>query len=184
MELLAARAVFVAHTPKTYMKLAMRMAPLSRQLAAGVRVALGTDGPASNGDLNLLEVMRLTGLVQKLEQGDAAAMPLARLLRLATSDGATALGFDGAGRISVGAPADIVLFQTQGPHWYPRHNMAAGVVYASHPSDVAHVVVDGRVVLRDGELLTLDEERIRAEVERRALRIVGAGMSQLRTYKA
>jgi 5-methylthioadenosine/S-adenosylhomocysteine deaminase len=183
LALLAREGVFVAHTPKTYMKLAMRMAPLSRQLDAGVRVALGSDGPASSGDLNLLEVMRLTGLTQKLERGDASAAPLSTLLRLATAEGAAALGFEGAGRLAVGAPADIVLMRTDRPHWIPRHNLAAGVVYASHPSDVVHVVVDGQLVLEGGRLLTLDEERIRSEAERRASRMVGAQMSQVRTYR-
>lgn len=185
IELLARRKVFVAHTPKTYMKLAMGMPPLALLWQAGVTVALGTDGPASNSDLNLLEAMRLTGLVQKLQQSDPEAAPLRQLLGMATRDGARALGFDESGAIAPGAPADIVVVDTRGAHWTPRHDLVAGLVYASHPSDVTHLLVDGQLLLRKGELTTLDEERIRHEAERRARRLVGAPrMSRLRSYES
>lgn len=184
VELLAAKGVRVAYTPKTYLKLAMRQTRVDELLGRGVEVALGTDGPASNADLSLLEVMRLCGLLQKQAREDAAAMPIARILALATEAGARALGFTDSGRIAAGAAADLVLFDTRRPHWHPRHDVAAGLVYASHPSDVSHVIVDGRVLLRKGELCTLDEERIRAEVGARAARLVGAPMCQVRTYRA
>jgi 5-methylthioadenosine/S-adenosylhomocysteine deaminase len=180
--LLAEHGVSVAHTPKTYLKLAMGVAPISRLLARGVTVALGSDGPASSGDLNLLEVLRLTGLVHKHELRDASALPIATLLRLATTAGAAALGFS-TDALAPGAPADLILLDARGPHWCPRHDLAAGVVYASHPSDVRYVFVDGRLLLRCGELLTLDEERICYEAEHRALRMVGQPMSQLRSYR-
>lgn len=183
--LLAEREVTVAHTPKTYLKLAMGMPPLGRLEQAGVRLALGTDGPASNTDLNMLEVMRLVGLLQKATRGDAAAMPIARLVQMATSGGARALGFAESGRLLPGAPADLLVVSTRGPHWAPRHDLGAGLVYGSHPSDIRHVLVDGRLLLRDGELLTLDEERIRREAERRALRMVGGtGLTPVRPYRS
>ncbi|HIE38947.1 MAG TPA: amidohydrolase, partial [Anaerolineae bacterium] len=112
LAILAEKGVHVAHTPKTYMKLAMGMAPLERFLAAGVRVGLGTDGPASNNDLNLLEVLRITGLVHKNRVGDPAAFPHDLLLRLATQGSARALGFAESGVLRPGAPADLVLFDT------------------------------------------------------------------------
>lgn len=92
LEILAQKGVYVAHTPKTYMKLAMGMAPLDRFLATGVRVALGTDGPASNNDLNMLEVLRIAGLVHKNRVGDPAAFPHDLLLRLATQEAAHRAG--------------------------------------------------------------------------------------------
>jgi 5-methylthioadenosine/S-adenosylhomocysteine deaminase len=180
--ILARKRVSVAHTPKTYLKLGMGMTPIRSLLEAGVNVALGTDGPASNADLNLLEVMRLVGLLQKAACGDAAAMPIDRILRLACTNGARALGFARSGAIAVGSAADVVLLDTRAAHWHPRHDLGAGVVYASHPSDVSHVWVDGRLLLRKGELLTLDEERIRYEAERRAMRMVGRPMAQVRAY--
>ncbi|MDY7079418.1 MAG: amidohydrolase [Chloroflexota bacterium] len=180
--ILAEKGVHVAHTPKTYLKLAMGMAPLPRLLEGKVNVALGTDGPASNSDLNMLEVLRITGLYHKNAQGRPEALPRTRLLRLATQAGAQALGFAGSGILAPGHPADLVLLDTRAPHWFPRHDLAAGVVYAAHPSDVSHVIVDGRLLLRDGEILTLDEEHIRYEAERRAFRMVGTPMRQVREY--
>jgi len=183
LAILAEKGVYVAHTPKTYMKLAMGMAPLDRFLNAGVRVALGTDGPASNNDLNMLEVLRLTGLVHKNRVGDPAAFSHDLLLRLATQEAAWALGFAESGALKPGAPADLILLDTRGAHWFPRHSLAANIVYASHPSDVRYVFCDGRPLLWDGQLVTLDEERIRYEAERRAFRMVGAPMRPMRRYE-
>ncbi len=183
VELLARHQVAVAHSPKTYLKLAMDMPPLQRLQDAGVRVALASDGPASNSDLNLLEAMRLTGLAQKGAQGKAEAAPLARLLRMATRDGAQALGFGSSGRLVAGAAADLVLFDTRATHWRPRHDLLASAVYTSHPSDVRHVLCDGKFLLRDGELTTLDEDRIRFEAEKRAYRMVGRPMEAMRAYQ-
>jgi len=182
LAILAEKGVYVAHTPKTYMKLAMGMAPLDRFLNAGVRVALGTDGPASNNDLNMLEVLRITGLVHKNRVHDPAAFPHHLLLRLATQEAARALGFAESGILKPGAPADLILLDTRGVHWFPRHSLAANIVYASHPSDVRYVFCDGRPLLWDGQLITLDEERIRYEAERRAFRMVGAPMRPMRRY--
>jgi 5-methylthioadenosine/S-adenosylhomocysteine deaminase len=183
IELLAARRVQVARTPKTYLKLAMQDGSLRPLLDAGVRVALGSDGPASSSDLNLLEVLRLVGLLEKRRAGDAGVMPVLEILGLACGAGAEALGFGESGRIAPGAAADLVLLDTRAPHWCPRHDLAAGVVYASHPSDVRHLIVGGRFLLRDGSLTTLDEERIRLEVERRASRMTGHDLSRVRTYR-
>ncbi len=183
LALLAAHRVHVAHTPKTYMKLAMGMTPLQRLAAAGVPVALGSDGPASNSDLNLLEVMRLVGLVQKFLQGDAEAMPLAEILRAAAPVGARALGFVDSGQLAPGASADLVLLRTDGPHWAPGHDLAAGLVYSSQPADVELVMVDGRTLLEGGELTTLDEDKICHEARARARRIVGADLQQMREYR-
>jgi len=183
LEILARKGVHVAHTPKTYMKLAMGMAPLERFLGAGVQVGLGTDGPASNNDLNMLEVLRIAGLVHKNRMGDPAVFPHDLLLRLATQGSARALGFAESGALVPGGPADIILMDTRGIHWVPRHDLGANVVYASHPADVRYVFCDGRMLLRDGELTTLDEERIRYEAERRAFRMVGTPMRQVREYR-
>ncbi|MFO7742872.1 MAG: amidohydrolase, partial [Anaerolineae bacterium] len=181
--ILADEGIHVAHTPKTYLKLAMGVAPLPAFLESDVHVALGTDGPASNNDLSMLEVMRIAGLHHKNALGKPEALPRTTLLRLATQAGAQAMGFEGSGVLAPGRPADVVLLDTQAPHWFPRHDVAAGVVYAAHPSDVTHVFVNGEMILRDGELLTLDEERIRYEAERRAFRMVGAPMEQVRAYR-
>ncbi|MGC9399373.1 MAG: amidohydrolase family protein [Anaerolineae bacterium] len=184
LALLAEKGAWVAHAPKTYQKLAMQMPPLLEMLDHGVHVALGSDGPASNSDFNMLEIMRLTGLYQKSLQGDPTTLPRTRLLHLATRAPATALGFPQSGVLAPGHPADVVLLDTRAPHWIPRHDPAAGVVYAAHPGDVAYVWCDGRLLYRRGEFLTLDIERIRREAEKRAFRMVGKPMKPMRAYRA
>jgi 5-methylthioadenosine/S-adenosylhomocysteine deaminase len=183
LALLAEKGAWVAHTPKTYQKLAMEMPPLARMRARGVNVALGTDGPASNSDLNMLEVMRIAGLFQKGAQGNPEAMPRTLLLRLATQASAAAMGFERSGVLAPGRPADLILLDTTAAHWIPRHDLAAGVVYAAHPGDVAYVWADGRLLYRQGEYLTLDLERIQHEAERRAYRMVGRPMQSMREYR-
>jgi 5-methylthioadenosine/S-adenosylhomocysteine deaminase len=172
----------VAQTPKTYQKLAMEMPPVMRMLGCGVNVALGTDGPASNSDLNMLEVMRIAGLFQKGAQRDPEVMPRTLLLRLATQAPAAAMGFGRSGVLAPGRPADLILLDTTAAHWIPRHDPAAGVVYTAHPGDVAYVWVDGRLLYRKGDYLTLDFDRIRNEAERRAFRMVGQPMQSMRQY--
>ncbi|HUX75158.1 MAG TPA: amidohydrolase [Anaerolineae bacterium] len=183
LALLAEKGAWVAHTPKTYQKLAMEMPPVARMLAHGVNLALGTDGPASNSDLNMLEVMRITGLAQKDMQKNPEAMPCTLLLRLATQAPAAALGFTESGVLAPGRPADLILVDTTAAHWIPRHNLAAGIVYTAHPGDVAYVWCDGQLLYRRGEYLTLDVERIRYEAERRAFRMVGKPMESMREYR-
>jgi 5-methylthioadenosine/S-adenosylhomocysteine deaminase len=180
--LLAEKGTWVAHTPKTYQKLAMEMPPVVEMLERGVRVALGTDGPASNSDLNMLEVMRVAGLFQKGARRDPEAMPRTLLLRLATQAPAAALGFGRSGVLAPGRPADLILLDTTAAHWIPRHDLMAGVVYAAHPGDVACVWCNGQLLYQRGEYLTLDVERIRWEAERRAFRMVGTPMRQVRAY--
>ena len=184
MELMREKGTWVAHAPKTYQKLAMEMPPLQQMVESDVNVALGTDGPASNSDLNMLEVMRVTGLVQKAAEGDPEAMPRTLLLRLATHAGAAAMGFPISGVLAPGHPADLILMDATAPHWVPRHDLAAGVVYGSHPADVAYVWCDGQLLYRRGEYLTLDVDRIVWEAERRAFRVVGQPMHSMRRYPA
>ena len=81
------------------------------------------------------------------------------------------------------SPPDLILLDTRAPHWFPRHDLAAGIVYAAHPGDEAYVWADGRLLYRQGEYLTLDVERIRREAERRAFRMVGRPMQQVREYQ-
>jgi 5-methylthioadenosine/S-adenosylhomocysteine deaminase len=181
--ILARRGVSVAHCPITYMKLAMGPGDLPRLLRAGVNVALGTDGPGSNNDMDMKAVIRFAPLLQKMALRDAEALPGDLPLRMATSHGARAMGFGGAGVIAPGAPADVVLFDMDKPHLVPRHDLVANLVHAAKGSDVSHVLVDGRLVYREGEILTLDEEKILAEAERAAFRMVRRDMTSLREYR-
>jgi len=184
IEILARKKVNIAHTPKTYMKLAMGMAPVDKFKQAKINVGLGTDGPASNNDLNMLEVMRLTGLVHKNRLLDPAAFPNEEILRMATQNSAKAMGFTQSGTIKEGVDADIILFNTNKTHFLPRHNLSANVVYSSHPSDVEYVICDGKILLDKGTLSTLDEEKIKYEAEKRAFRMTGQKMEKVRSYQA
>jgi 5-methylthioadenosine/S-adenosylhomocysteine deaminase len=102
---------------------------------------------------------------------------------MATANGARAMGFPASGALAPGRAADIVLFDFDRPHLYPRHSLVANLVHAARGSDVTHVIVDGRLIYRSGELLTLDEEKIKAEAERRARRMVGQSLRIVREYK-
>lgn len=182
VEILARKKVNIAHTPKTYMKLAMGMAPVDKFMNAKINIGLGTDGPASNNDLNMLEVMCLTGLVHKNRILDSAAFPNNDILRMSTSSSAKAMGFSESGSVKEGMDADLILFNTNKPHWMPNHNLSANIVYASHPSDIEYVICGGKILLDKGILTTLDEEKIKYEAQTRAFRMTGQKMNLIRTY--
>lgn len=184
MGVLAARGVSVAQCPNCHMKLGMGVTPVPALLAKGVNVALGTDGPASNNNLDMLEEARLAGLLQKIHLRDAEALPGDRVLRMASQAGARAMGFEGSGVIEPGAAADIILFDFRRPHLRPRHSLVGNLVHAARAGDIRHSIIDGRMVMRDFQILTLDEERILWEAERRAFAMIErAGTSALREYK-
>lgn len=179
---LADMDVTVAHCAKTYMKLSMGVAPVQQMLRRGVRVAIGTDGAASSNSLDMLESLRLAILVQKLWNKDPEALPSLQALHLATAAGAAAMGFADSGVLAPGCRADLILVDMRKPHLVPRHDLAANLVHAALSSDVSHVFVDGRMIMRSGRLITLDEERIRHEAERRGLRLVSGRLSAVRRY--
>ncbi|HIQ00238.1 TPA: amidohydrolase [Candidatus Bipolaricaulota bacterium] len=169
MEILAAHGVTAVHCPSSNAKLACGIAPVAELLAAGVNVALGTDGAGSAGDLDMLEEMRWAALLGKLKAGDPEAVPAPQALSLATWRGAQALGgLKEWGTIEEGKRADGVLLSLEAAHLQPGHSPLSDLVYAAHSSDVVGVFVDGRPLLLEGELLTIDEERVRAECRARA----------------
>jgi 5-methylthioadenosine/S-adenosylhomocysteine deaminase len=167
IELLARHrgTVGIAHAPKTYLKLAMGIAPIRALRKAGIAVGLATDGAVSNNTLDLFESLRLTALMQKHEALDPEVLPIPEALDIATRGSAAALGLgDRIGTLAPGYQADIVLVDTRGTHWQPPHNLLAGLVYSARASDVHTVMVGGRVILHERRHLTLDKERILAEV--------------------
>jgi len=167
IELLAETGTGVVHCPASNMKLASGMAPVQRLLDAGVAVGLGTDGAASNNDLDVFDEMRDAAMVGKLATGDASAVPAERVVEMATAGGADLLGFD-AGRIEPGANADLAVVDLDAAHLTPRHDLVSHLVYAARGSDVRHTVCDGDVLMRDGEVLSLDADAVRARAEERA----------------
>jgi 5-methylthioadenosine/S-adenosylhomocysteine deaminase len=133
--------------------------------------------------MDMKAVVRFAALLQKHQTRNAETLPGDMPLRMATANGARAMGFPNSGALDVSRAADITLFDFDRPHLYPRHDLAANLVHSARGSDVSHVIVDGKVIYRDGELLTLDEEKIKAEAERRAKRMVNQNMKIVREYK-
>jgi len=168
--------VGIAHAPKTYLKLAMGITPIRALRRAGVSVGLATDGAVSNNTLDVFESLRLMTMMQKHEAMDPEVMPIPEALDIATRGSAKTLGQgDRIGTLAPGYQADIILVDTRGAHWSPPHNLMAGLVYSARASDVDTVMVDGRVILRERRLLSIDKERVLAEVagtmERMAQRV-------------
>ncbi|MCS7240140.1 MAG: amidohydrolase [Candidatus Bipolaricaulota bacterium] len=161
IEILAAHGTSVAHCPTSNLKLACGIAPVVDMLKGGVNVSLGTDGPGSAGNLNMLEEMRLAALLAKVKTGDPQALPAREALGMATWRGAAALGWGkDLGTIEPGRRADGVMIRIDRVHWVPNYDPLANLVYAAEASDVDSVFVDGRFLLLAGELQTLDEEDI------------------------
>lgn len=167
--------VRVAHNPGSNMKLASGVAPVSEMLKAGLCVGLGTDGAASNNNLDMLEEIRLAALLHKVNNNDPLAIPAKTAVALATEHGANAVGLGNiAGQIAEGFKADITIFDMNKLHWYPRHDRLSLLTYSAAASDVDTVIINGRIVLENKQLITIDEERLIEEVNRRGLRLVQA----------
>lgn len=146
----------VCHCPSSNLKLASGIARVDELLSMGIHIALGADGAACNNGLDAFQEMRLAALLHKVRSGPTA-IPARQALHLATRAGALALGVDDAGVIAEGMRADLVLLDMHKPHLYPEvGDMISRIVYAARPSDVASVIIDGRVVVEDGSLVTLD----------------------------
>jgi len=172
VKILAESRVGIAHCPGSNMKLSSGIAPVARLLAAGATVGLGTDGCASNNNLDLLEEARLAALLAKLDTGDPTVVPAEQALTLATRGGAEALNLgDRIGTLEVGKRADAILIDLDQPHLYPRHSLPSHLIYAARAGDVRTTIVDGKVLLRDGEFTDLDEAEIIARACETARRL-------------
>jgi 5-methylthioadenosine/S-adenosylhomocysteine deaminase len=159
--------VGVAHCPKTYLKLGMGLTPLAALRQAGVAIGLGTDGAVSNNTLDIWESLRLMALLQKHETRNPETMPLAEALTIAWPDSAQAVGLAGqVGRLAPGYEADLILVDLAGTHHQPLHSITSSLVYQTRAADVQTVLVHGRVIMRDRQLLTLDKAEIVRQVQR------------------
>lgn len=162
--LLARRGVGVAHCPQSNMKVAAGVAPVPQMLAAGVAVGLGTDGAASNNDLNLWEEMDTAAKLHKVVTKDPTVLPAREVLRMGTIGGARALHLDREiGSLEPGKRADIAIVRVDGLHQTPSYDVYSLLVYSTKASDVETVIVEGRVVMRAGRVLTIDERAVRAK---------------------
>lgn len=165
VSLLGRRGVNISHCPESNMKLGSGVAKVPAMLAAGVNVALGTDGAASNNDLNMWGEMQSAALLHKVSTGDPTVLPARQVLWMATRGGAKAFGLEQKlGSIEAGKRADLVLVDLSAPHMYPMYEPYSHLVYTARASDVRTVLIDGRVVLRDRVLQTIDEPAVFAQI--------------------
>lgn len=161
IEILAKNGVSVAHNPQSNMKLASGIAPVKKMIDAGINVSIGTDGASSNNDLDMWEEMRTASLLQKVSTLDPCAIPAYTALKMATVNGAKAIGREGElGEIRTGALADILLIDIEKPHLYPHTNLVSELVYSTHASDVDTVIVNGRIVVRNRKCLSMNAQEV------------------------
>jgi 5-methylthioadenosine/S-adenosylhomocysteine deaminase len=168
MEILRRTGTNVAHCPSSNLKLGSGIARIAEMIERGISVSLGADGAACNNRLDMLTEMRMAALVQKAVHGPEA-LPALRVLRMATIDGARALGLeDEIGSIEVGKRADLTLFDLDDLRTTPRPDPVSTIVYAAEASNITTVIIDGRVVMRNRKLTSLDEKALIAEARRHA----------------
>lgn len=179
LETLARTKTNVAHCPSSNMKLGSGVARITEMLSSGISVSLGADGAACNNRLDMFTEMRTAALLQKAFHGPES-LPASRTLRMATIDGARALGLGNEiGSLEAGKSADVILVDLNQPHSSPqRDDVISSLVYSAVASDVRTSIIDGQVVMRDGELLTLDESVVIEDANREASALrVRAGLS-------
>jgi cytosine/adenosine deaminase-related metal-dependent hydrolase len=172
---LARQATNIVHCPSSNLKLGSGVAPIPEMLAAGCRVAIGADGAPCNNRLDGFAEMRLAALIQKPRLGPEA-MPAIRALELATLGGARALGLEAEiGSIETGKRADLVVLDLDGPHAQPADaDLVSRIVYSAQPADVRHVLVGGRLVVRDGILRTAQWDEIRRAANLQARKLAAS----------
>ncbi|MBL8192164.1 MAG: 5'-deoxyadenosine deaminase, partial [Acidobacteria bacterium] len=170
LDVLQSTGTHVSHCPSSNLKLASGIARVVEMLDRGISVSLGADGAACNNRLDMFTEMRTAALLQKVKHGPES-LPALTALRMATINGAKALGLgDQIGSIEIGKQADLVLMNLQSLHTLPNYDPVSAIVYAAQPENVETVLIDGKVVMRDRELLTLNESRVMAEAENEARR--------------
>lgn len=169
IELFARRGVTILHNPISNLKLASGVAPIAKMLQAGCRIALGTDGVASNNNLNLWEEIKLMPMLQKGTLLDPTVVSPAQTLAAATSVGAHGLGYENLGLLKPGYLADLILVDMNAAHFCPRNDLESDLVYSIQGSDVALTMVNGKVLYDHGDYPTLDTglvlQRARKEAE-------------------
>lgn len=166
MDIMKEKNVSFVHNPGSNLKLGSGIAPVPKALQKGLNVALGTDGASSNNNLNMWEEMNLAALIHKGVTMDPLAVKAEEAFKMATVNGARALGFNTVGQIKQGFNADMVLIDISKPHYFPEHNLVSNLSYSAQASDVETVFVDGKILYDKGEYKTLDKEKIYYNIKR------------------
>ncbi|MCR8634510.1 amidohydrolase [Paenibacillus radicis (ex Xue et al. 2023)] len=165
--------VRVSHNPGSNLKLASGVARIPELQRKGIMVSLGTDGPASNNNLDMFEEMRLAALIHKGVSGDPVAVPADSALRMGTLDGARSIWLEDVGALQAGMKADFIALNIDQPHFFPKTNFISHAIYSASAKDVVDVWVDGKMLVKNGECLTLDEEKVLFEAQQCFERLVG-----------
>jgi len=169
MDIIKKRGVNISHNPVSNMKLASGISPVTKMLDKGINLSLGTDGTASNNNMDMLEEMKIAALGQKVNTSDPTVLKADDVFKMATIGGATALGLsDEIGTIEVGKKADLVLVNMKAPHLAPYRHPISHLVYAANGGDVDTVICNGQILMQGRELLTLDEKAVLEEAEEAA----------------
>jgi 5-methylthioadenosine/S-adenosylhomocysteine deaminase len=172
MDVLGRRGVGLAHNPESNMKLASGVAAVPAWIARGLRAGLGTDGAASNNDLDMFEAMRAAALLHKLTSNNPQALPARQALELATRRGADALGLgDSIGSLEPGKQADLITVATDSARMTPMFDAISHLVYAARGDDVRSTIVAGRVLMQNRRVRTLDRNEVLAEARGHADRV-------------
>jgi len=175
MAILSRRHVAVSHNPESNMKLASGAAKITSMRTAGIVVGLGTDGAASNNDLDMFEAMRQAAFLAKLQTSDPRAVPARLALQMATIDGARALGMERQiGSLEVGKRADVITVSMAAARQTPMYDPLSHLVYVTRGDDVRNTIVNGRILMRDRKVLTLDEPRVLSEARALAEKVKAA----------
>ncbi len=175
IELMASKKVGAIHNPTSNLKLAAGISPVPEMIAKGMRVGLGTDGAASNNNLDMWEEVRLAALIHKNASGDPTEMPAYQALELATWRGAEAVGLgDVAGSLTVGRQADMIQIRFDSVEAAPVYNIVSHLVYVLNSRDVTTTIVDGKVLMQNGKVLTLDGEALRRAAQEKGAEIKAA----------
>ena len=173
MALMLEKGVSPVHNPTSNMKLGSGFAPVQRMLDLGLNVTLGTDGAASNNNLNMLEELHLASVLHNGFHRDPTILKPAQLLAMATRNGAQLQGREDTGELAVGKKADIIALDLTRPHMVPNFDPLALTVYSAQGGDVVMTMVDGKILYENGEFLTLDADKILHEADAAARRLHG-----------
>jgi 5-methylthioadenosine/S-adenosylhomocysteine deaminase len=166
MEILLKKGVHVVHNPTSNMKLGSGFARVQKMLDMGINVALGTDGAASNNNLDMMEELHLASIIHNGYNQDATIMNADTVIKIATLNGAVLQGRNDCGEIKVGNKADIIAISLDKPHLRPIIDEKALITYSAQSSDVCMTMVDGKILYENGEYLTLDKEKIYYDIEK------------------
>lgn len=165
MDIMLEKKASVLHNPASNLKLASGFAPVKKIIDKGINITLGTDGASSNNNLDMHKEILLASIMHKGFSGDPTLITPSQVLRMATVNGAKALGYEDLGMIKEGYKADIIMFDLNSPRYYPRNNIESLIVYAGNSDDICLTMVDGEVIYEDREYKTLSVDKVNKDAQ-------------------